>query len=298
MSKASGEKNLEAQENKNVRAAAKTAVKASSAKSAAPKKTAVKSTAATSAAPKKAAAKSAAPKKTAVKSATAKSSAAKSAAPKAEQAGEAIGRGYEFIHDLDQYLYDKGVHYDIFRKLGAHPSEKGGVKGVHFAVWAPHAAAVHLIGEFNGWNEDNIAMERLEPSGIWECFLPEAKVGQMYKYLIYTADGRKLYKADPYANQSEKRPGTASVIADISTIRWTDSAWMKKRSSFKQDTSPISIYECHIGSWMRHPHAEPEDGFYDYRYFAHSVTEYLKKMGYTHIELMGVAEHPFAGSWG
>ena len=216
----------------------------------------------------------------------------------AAENGPAIGDGYEFVHDLDQYLYDKGVHYDIFRKLGAHPSAKNGVKGIHFAVWAPHAAAVHLIGEFNGWDEESIALERLEPSGIWECFCESAQIGQMYKYLIFTQDGRKLYKADPYANQAEKRPGTASVIADISTIKWTDSTWMKKRSSFRQDESAISIYECHVGSWMRHPHAEKEDGFYNYRYFAHSVTEYLKKMGYTHIELMGISEHPFDGSWG
>ena len=244
--------------------------------------------------------------KSAVKSAaksTAKATVktAEKTAAKAEAAAEngpAIGDGYEFVHDLDQYLYDKGVHYDIFRKLGAHPSAKNGVKGIHFAVWAPHAAAVHLIGEFNGWDEESIALERLEPSGIWECFCESAQIGQMYKYLIFTQDGRKLYKADPYANQAEKRPGTASVIADISTIKWTDSTWMKKRSSFRQDESAISIYECHVGSWMRHPHAEKEDGFYDYRYFAHSVTEYLKKMGYTHIELMGISEHPFDGSWG
>ena len=329
MSKASGEKNLEAQEKKNGKTAAKTTVKKAAAKTtakaaaaktavkeavkktaekAAAKKTAekaaVKKTAAKPAV-KKTAAKPAAKKttaKTAVKKAaaktTVKAAAAKKAVTKTAEAGDAIGRGYEFIHDLDQYLYDKGVHYDIFKKLGAHPSEKGGVKGVHFAVWAPHAAAVHLIGEFNGWDEGNIAMERLDPSGIWECFLADAQLGQMYKYLIYTADGRKLYKADPYANQAEKRPGTASVIADIASIRWTDSVWMKKRASFRQDSSPISIYECHIGSWMRHPHAEQEDGFYNYRYFAHSITEYLKKMGYTHIELMGVAEHPFDGSWG
>lgn len=260
------------------------------------KKTAAKAAAAK--ATVKAAAK--APAKTAAKTAAkaAVNKAVKTAPKKSAESTEAVGAGYEFIHDLDQYLYDKGVHYDIFKKLGAHPSKKDGADGVHFAVWAPHAAAVHLIGEFNGWNEDNIAMERLEPSGIWECFCTDAKVGQMYKYLIYTPEGGKLYKADPYANMAEKRPGTASVIADIASIRWTDSAWMKKRTSFRQDTSAISIYECHIGSWMRHPHAEKEDGFYDYRYFAHSVTEYMKKMGYTHIELMGVAEHPFDGSWG
>ena len=211
---------------------------------------------------------------------------------------ERPGVGFEFLHELDQYLFGKGVHYDIFRKLGAHPSTMDGKKGIHFAVWAPHAAGVNLIGEFNGWDEESIPMERLDPVGFWEAFLPEAKEGQMYKYLIHTADGRKLYKADPYANQAEKRPGTASVIADISKIRWTDSAWMKKQETFVQDSAPISIYECHIGSWMRHPHGNNEDGFYNYRYFAHSVTDYLKKMGYTHIELMGIAEHPFDGSWG
>ena len=289
MRKASDGKAPESQMEKRVKTAAKTAAAAKAVKTAAKAeaKTAAKSAA-------KATAKSAvkATAKTAVKTA------AKAAKEEIAEKTAAPGEGYEFIHDLDQYLYDKGVHYDIFRKLGAHPSQKDGVKGIHFAVWAPHAAAVHLIGEFNGWNEDNIAMERLEPSGIWECFITDAQLGQMYKYLIYTQDGRKLYKADPYANQAEKRPGTASVIADIGSIRWTDSVWMKKRASFKQDTSPISIYECHIGSWMRHPHGEEEDGFYDYRYFAHSVTDYLKKMGYTHIELMGIAEFPFDGSWG
>ena len=244
-----------------------------------------------------AAKKAAAPAKSMAKKAAPKKAAPKKAAAKETQAPQ-TGVGFEFIQDLDQYLYDKGVHYDIFRKLGAHPSVKDGRKGIHFAVWAPHAAAVHLIGEFNGWNEDSIAMERLEPSGIWEVFCEEAQLGQMYKYLIFTGDGRRLYKADPYANQAEKRPGTASVIADISTITWSDDAWMKKQRNFVQDASPISIYECHIGSWMRHPHGEREDGFYNYRYFAHSITDYLKKMGYTHIELMGVAEHPFDGSWG
>ena len=278
-------------------------VKAAVVKKAAEKKTAAKKTAAKSAVKK---AVKAAGKKTAVKAAVkakagkvdTKKKAPKTEEAQAQPAVPAIGEGYEFIHDLDQYLYDQGVHYEIFRKLGAHPSMKDGKKGIHFAVWAPHAAAVHLIGEFNGWNEDNIALVRLDPSGIWEGFVEEAQVGQMYKYLIYTQNGAKLYKADPYANSAEKRPGTASVIADISTIKWTDGAWMKKQESFVQDTSAISIYECHIGSWMRHPHGENEDGFYNYRYFAHSITDYLKKMGYTHIELMGVAEHPFDGSWG
>ncbi len=218
--------------------------------------------------------------------------------PKKKTAEKVPEKGPEFIGDLDQYLFDKGVHYDIYKKLGAHPSTYKGRKGIHFAVWAPHAAAVTLIGEFNGWNESNIPMEKKEPSGIWETFVESAQPGQMYKYLIYTQDGRKLYKADPYANQAEYRPGTASIIADLGSIKWTDGRWMRRQNDFVQDKAPISIYECHIGSWMRHPHGEHEDGFYNYRYFAHSITDYLLKTGYTHIELMGVAEHPFDGSWG
>ena len=257
------------------------------------KKTAVKSSAKT--AEKKAAVKkTAAPKAAAKKAAAPKTAAKKAAAPKAPKK-EVLS---PFVSDMDQYLFDEGVHYDIFWKLGAHPTEKDGVKGVHFAVWAPHAAAVYLIGEFNGWNEESLPMTRLNPSGIWELFITEAQVGQMYKYLIHTQDGRKLYKADPYANQAEKRPGNASVITDISTIKWSDGAWMKKQEQFVQDEAPIAIYECHMGSWMRHPHGENEDGFYNYRYFAERVTEFLKKTGYTHIELMGILEHPFDGSWG
>ncbi|MDO5344976.1 MAG: 1,4-alpha-glucan branching protein GlgB [Lachnospiraceae bacterium] len=205
---------------------------------------------------------------------------------------------YEFITELDQYLYGQGVHYDIFKKLGAHPSRLEGVSGIHFAVWAPNAAAVNLIGSFNEWNEISLPMKRLDPLGIYELFVPEAKPGDMYKYLIRTGDGRKLYKADPYANAAEYRPGTASVVADISGIRWTDSAWMKKQASFVQETSPVAIYEVHPGSWKRHPHGENEEGFYNYREFACELTDYVKKMGYTHVELMGIAEHPFDGSWG
>ena len=250
---------------------------------------------------KEAADKKPAAKKTAAAAkkmtAAAKKPAAKKDEAPAVQEPE-TGKGYEFLGELDEYLFGHSVHYDIFRKLGAHPSVKDGVHGIHFAVWAPHAAAVYVIGEFNGWREDDIAMERHGEIGLWEAFVPEAQVGQMYKYLIHAQDGRYLYKADPYANQAEMRPGTASVIADISKLSWSDDAWMKQQETFVQDESPISIYECHMGSWMRHPHGEDEDGFYNYRYFAHSVTDYLKKMGYTHIELMGILEHPFDGSWG
>lgn len=203
-----------------------------------------------------------------------------------------------FVTELDQYLFGNGVHYVIFKKLGAHPTKKDGVNGVYFAVWAPNAAGVQLVGSFNGWNELSHPMKRLEPLGIYELFTPDAKVGDLYKFLIHTKDGRKLYKADPFANAAEFRPGTASVVTDITKLRWSDSAWTKKQQEFVPENSPIFIYEVHPGSWMKHPHGENEDGFYNYREFAHSLTDYVKKMGYTHVELMGIAEHPFDGSWG
>ena len=141
-------------------------------------------------------------------------------------------------------------------------------------------------------------MTRLEPLGIYELFVPEAKIGDMYKFLIHTEKGTKLYKADPFANQAEFRPGTASIVADLTDLKWTDGAWMKKQETFVPDESPVAIYEVHPGSWMKHPHGPEEDGFYNYREFADRCAEYVKEMGYTHVELMGIAEHPFDGSWG
>ena len=203
-----------------------------------------------------------------------------------------------FVTDMDQYLFGHGVHYEIYRKLGAHMTEHEGQKGVYFAVWAPRAAAVHLIGSFNGWDENSHPMKRLEPLGIYEAFVPEANIGDMYKFLVTAQDGTKLYKADPFANQAELRPGTASVVADIDHLHWSDGAWMKKQETFNPDESAVAIYEVHPGSWMKHPVGPDEDGFYNYREFAHRCTDYMKEMGYTHIELMGIAEHPFDGSWG
>ena len=217
----------------------------------------------------------------------------------AKKAGTATGdTSSAFVTELDQYLFGKGVHYDIFKKLGAHIQKKNGKMGVYFAVWAPNAASVHVIGSFNNWEEISHPMIRLEPLGIYELFVPEAKKGDLYKFLIYTADGRKLYKADPFANEAEFRPGTASVVTDITKLKWSDGTWMKKKETFDPDVSPVSIYEVHPGSWMKHPHGENESGYYNYREFAHVLADYCKKMGYTHVELMGIAEHPFDGSWG
>ena len=203
-----------------------------------------------------------------------------------------------FISDFDQYLFGQGNHYDIFRKLGAHLTEVDGQKGVHFAVWAPHALEVHVIGEFNGWNERSHSMKRLEPLGIWELFVPGVQLGSLYKYLIESQDHRLLYKADPYATEAELRPGTASKVSDISGYQWSDGDWMNTRKKKEPKEEPMFIYEVHPGSWKRHPHGSDEDGYYNYRELAHELADYVHEMGYTHVELMGIAEHPFDGSWG
>ena len=204
--------------------------------------------------------------------------------------------GTVFISEADQYLFAQGTHYDIYKKLGAHLSEENGKKGVMFAVWAPHAQGVHVVGSFNGWDESAHPMEKLGPGGIYKAFVPGIGTGEMYKFLITTKDGRKLYKADPFANYAELRPATASIVADLSKIRWSDGKWMEERDQKDMTKEPLAIYECHIGSWMKHP--DSEDGFYNYREFANRIVEYLKELKYTHVELMGIAEHPFDGSWG
>ena len=207
-------------------------------------------------------------------------------------------RPWCMITEMDQYLFGQGTHYEIYKKLGAHLTEYEGEKGVYFAVWAPHAKGVRVVGEFNCWGSDGYRMNRLEPLGNYEVFVPGLEEGCMYKYLIETEKGDYLYKADPFAFYAEKRPGTASRVADISGFTWHDDRWMTKRAGWNAAESPMSIYEVHPGSWKRHPHEEDEDGFYNYRELAAELTEYIKKMGYTHIELMGIAEHPFDGSWG
>ena len=228
---------------------------------------------------------------------TATKTTAKTAAKRTTRTKAAAKEDFR-IGELDQYLFSMGTHYDIYKKIGAHEAVMNGKKGVYFAVWAPNAATVSVIGEFNGWREEANPMTRLEPSGIYEGFVVGAKVGMLYKFFIKTKDGRGLYKADPFANYAEQRPGTASRITDITKLRWSDAAWMEARKQRDNDSLPVSIYEVHPGSWKKHPHGEDEDGFYNYREFAKSLAEYVKEMGYTHVELMGIAEHPFDGSWG
>jgi len=206
-------------------------------------------------------------------------------------------RAKVFISKTDQYLFGQGTHYDIYKKLGAHLSEENGEQGTYFAVWAPNAAAVHVIGSWSGWNQTMHEMTKLGDIGIWGLFIPGVGEGSMYKYLITTKDGRKLYKADPYANFAQKRPETASIVTNLEGFAWKDQKWMEKRDSENFEKRPMAIYECHIGSFMKHPDGT-EDGFYNYKQFADRLVEYLKEMKYTHVELMGIAEHPFDGSWG
>ena len=229
-------------------------------------------------------------KKAPEKKAPAKRAAAKTTAPK-KTTPEV------FVSEEDCYLFGQGTHYDIYEKLGAHPSVKDGQKGYFFGVWAPNAGQVHVIGEFNGWNEEQNPMTKVGPVGIWTAFLPGVQEGQLYKFLITTPEGGKIYKADPYANWAELRPGTASRTADLSGYTWHDVRWMEDRAKKDPNKEPMAIYECHVGSWMKHPDGT-EDGFYTYREFADRLVKYLKEMKFTHVELMGILEHPFDGSWG
>ena len=204
--------------------------------------------------------------------------------------------GLGVIGELDRYLFGEGRHYQLYHKLGAHPYTYRGQDGYYFAVWAPHAAAVSLVGDFNAWNPDATPMKPVADSGIYELFVPGLGVGQLYKFAITTHTGTILFKADPYAFSAEYRPGTASVTADIRGFKWNDSKWMESRAGTDPVKAPISIYEVHLGSWKRKPPGK--DGYYTYMEAAHELADYVLEMGYTHVELMGIAEHPYDGSWG
>ncbi len=200
----------------------------------------------------------------------------------------------------DLYVFAEGNHYEIYDKLGAHPMVIDGVRGTYFAVWAPHARAVSVVGSFNMWDGMLHPMRTLEVSGIYELFIPGVEPGAIYKYEILTRQGEILLKADPYANCAELRPDNASVVTDLTTFKWDDDKWMKERAAKNRDKlrkEPVSIYETHLGSWKKKDDGT-EDGFYNYRELAPMLADYLLEMGYTHIELMGIAEYPFDGSWG
>ena len=205
--------------------------------------------------------------------------------------------GLGFITELDRYLFGQGTHYKIFEKLGAHPKTYKGKAGMYFAVWAPHAKAVRVVGDFNAWAPDAAPMSPLADSGIYEAFIPGVGLGELYKFAITTQEGMILFKADPYAVHAEFRPGTASITEDINGFKWDDAAWMETRKKADPVKSPMAIYEVHLGSWRKKDRPQKE-GYYTYMEAAHELADYVKKMGYTHVELMGIAEHPYDGSWG
>lgn len=204
------------------------------------------------------------------------------------------------VTELDRYLFGQGTHYEIYKLLGAHPGTQRKKPGVFFAVWAPRAKGVSVVGDFNGWDPEANVMQCDNDMGIYQLFIPGIKEGALYKYCITTYNDKLLYKADPYGNYAELRPGNASRVTDLAKpYRWGDSAWLTKRQTFDPAKDAMSIYEVHPGSWKKHPaQGEDDPGFYNYRELAHALAGYVKEMGYTHVELMGIAEHPFDGSWG
>ncbi len=204
----------------------------------------------------------------------------------------------DFITSTDCYLFGNGIHYEIYNKLGAHVKNVNGEKGVYFAVWAPNAKSVSVVGDFNGWQGFNHNMTPIETSGIWELFIPGLKAGELYKYVIVSQNGDVMFKADPYAFEGELRPGNASRIADIDHYKWNDKKWISTKNKENHFEKPMSIYEVHIGSWRKEYGENDENGFYNYKRMAHELGDYVSEMGYTHIELMGIPEHPFDGSWG
>ena len=199
------------------------------------------------------------------------------------------------ISRFQTYLFNSGYNFKSYEMLGSHKVKIDGVDGWRFAVWAPKAVNVRVVGDFNGWNGYDKMLERIETSGVWYGFFTDIEEGMLYKYAIEAEDGETYYKADPYAVKSELRPGTASVTKDISNnYKWGDKAWISARGKNSTLTEPMNIYEIHIGSWKIH-----DDGsFYTYRELADELVPYVKKMGYTHIELMPITEYPFDGSWG
>ncbi len=201
------------------------------------------------------------------------------------------------ISDLDIYLFGRGTHYTIYEKLGAHRASENGQDGVYFAVWAPNARSVSVVGDFNGWQAGRDRMSLLADSGIYDLFIPGLGTHALYKFAVETQKGDILFKADPYGNQSQLRPETASIVTDLSNYTWKDEAWMSSRRDQDPKKRPMSIYEVHLGSWKK-DESGANCGFRKYRDLAPELAEYVNYMGYTHVELMGIAEHPFDGSWG
>jgi len=214
------------------------------------------------------------------------------------------------IGELDIHLFAQGNHHRIYDKLGSHPTVSGGTAGVNFAVWAPNARSVAVVGDFNQWRDRAHPMHCIG-GGIWQSFVPEAEVGTRYKYAIQPPQGEPFHKTDPYGFQHEVRPGNAAIVTDLDGYTWHDGEWLAQRRCQDPQALPLSIYEVHLGSWLHAPTAEPpaegdpvrvsqrpEQRFLTYRELADALVPYLQAQGFTHIELMPVAEHPYDGSWG
>lgn len=198
------------------------------------------------------------------------------------------------LNNENLYLYHQGTNYRSYQLFGAHLTEQDGAAGIRFAVWAPHARAVSVVGDFNGWDATAHPMQRSEETEIWLCFIPELGEGATYKYSIETAGGNRILKADPYGFGAELRPQTASVVRELRHYAWQDEAWQKEKARHSAYTSPMLAYEVHLGSWRRNA----AGAFLTYREAAEQLVAYVREMHYTHIELMPLCEHPFDGSWG
>ncbi|GCE28962.1 1,4-alpha-glucan branching enzyme GlgB [Dictyobacter alpinus] len=207
--------------------------------------------------------------------------------------------------EFDLYLFGQGKHFRLYEKMGAHLRVVDGVEGVNFALWAPHARSISVIGDFNDWNRSaNLMHLRHQDLGVWECFIPGLKTGSLYKFALYSrTNNYAADKIDPFAFSCELRPHTASIITDIHQHEWQDADWLERRPKLQELNAPMSVYEVHLGSWRhvpeRHqPGAVEEDRFMTYRELAPALTDYVKKLGFTHVELLPITEFPFDGSWG
>jgi 1,4-alpha-glucan branching enzyme len=200
------------------------------------------------------------------------------------------------ITDFDRHLFGAGQHWKIYERLGAHLRSVDGHNGVNFAVWAPNAQSVQLIGDFNHWDGRSHCMQKQIPSGIWELFIPDIGAGQKYKFRVRTMDGEVIDKTDPYGFYAELPPRTASIVTSLDQYEWSDTSWMDRRKSENQLDKPMSVYEVHLGSWKKCDGGV--HGWMNYRDIAHQLVQYCKEMGFTHLELLPISEHPFTGSWG
>ncbi|MDR3562247.1 MAG: 1,4-alpha-glucan branching protein GlgB [Negativicutes bacterium] len=205
-----------------------------------------------------------------------------------------LGMNQKTISEYDQYLFHEGRHFHSYQMMGAHLGQVDGVSGVRFAVWAPFVKGVRVVGDFNNWQGDKHVMRPSPESGIWQLFVPGLNAGTVYKYEIIAEDGDRKQKADPYAFWAEMRPGTASKVFPLDGYVWHDEAWQAEGRARRLVSQPLNIYEVHLGSWRR----KADDGFYNYREMADELVDYVVDMGYTHIELLPLAEHPLDGSWG